>query len=201
MSGALSVPSTEHFEALSNAYAFLDERGLDSFSFFLEWRRHGDHYPVDERDGRLDVEYVRLFASGVSGAVSPPIESYYRSPIKGGESASFLAKLTREYASMGVRTVGGEAPDHVSTEMEVMSVLCAREAESWEASDQVGALRALKQQHRFLSSHLSAWVPQFHDRTLAADPLPYYRDLSTLTHALVIHETHFVPTLAKAATR
>ena len=29
MSGALSVPSTEHFEALSNAYAFLDERGLD----------------------------------------------------------------------------------------------------------------------------------------------------------------------------
>ncbi len=200
MSGALSVPSTGHFGALSNAFAFLDERGLDSFSFFLDWRRHGSHYPLDEHDAHLEVEYVRLFASGVSGAVSPPIESYYRSPAKSGEAA-FLASLTREYASMGVRAVGGESPDHVSTEMEIMSVLCDREAQAWEDADDGGALEALVQQHAFLKHHLSAWVPQFHERTLSADPLPYYRDLSTLTNALVMHETHFVPTLCEAAAR
>lgn len=141
----------------------------------------------------IEVDYVRLFASGMSGALAPPIESYYRVPAKGGGLAEYVAELQREYSAMDI-TIAGivEAPDHISTELDVMAHLCGAEADAWASEDLGAASEALELQGRFLRQHLTVWVPFFHQRVVAANPPPFYRDLIDSVLGLVIHDKDHV---------
>lgn len=198
LGGALLPPAEDHFELLAGAVAVLGERDLDSFAFSLSWHRLSGHFPVDIAGLGLDVDYVRLFASGRSGALAPPTESYYRVPAKGGGIAEFVADLQREYRSMGIASVGlGEAPDHVSTELEVMAFLCDLEARSW-AGEQIRLVDdTLALQHRFLRRHLGVWIPRFRRRVKDAPPSQFYVDVADAVHAFVVHDTDYVQLIRK----
>ena len=193
LGGALLPPAAEQFELLAGAVSVLDDRNIDMFAFSPAWRRLGRHFPVDIAANRLDVDYVRLFASGMSGALSPPTESYYRVPAKGGGIGEFVGDLQREYRAMGIASVGlEEAPDHISTELEVMAYLCDLEADAWAESQLQLVDDVLKLENRFLRQHLSVWIPLFLKRVHDADPLPFYRDLVDTVHSFVVHERDYV---------
>lgn len=186
-------PAAEQFELLAGAVSVLDDRNIDMFAFSLDWRRLGRHFPVDIAANRLDVDYVRLFASGMSGALSPPTESYYRVPAKGGGIGEFVADLQREYRAMGIASVGlEEAPDHISTELEVMAYLCDLEADAWAESQLQLVDDVLNLENRFLRQHLAVWIPLFLTRVHEADPSPFYRDLVDTVHSFVVHDRDYV---------
>ncbi len=193
LGAALTPPVQEQFDLFAEAAGVLADRDLDRFAFSPYWHRFGRHFPLDVVADGLDVDYVRLFASGMSRKVSPPSESHYRVETRGGDVAEFVAALQGEYRSMGIGSIGGEeAPDHASTELGVMALLCDREAIAW-AEDQTSALKeVLDLESQFLRRHLTAWIPQFRDLVRAADPTPFYLDLIEMVHAFVIHERDYV---------
>lgn len=202
LGGALLAPAEDEFEVLAAAADVLDGRDLDRFAFSPRWHRLRRHFPADISGLGLDVEYVRLFASGMSGALAPPTESYYRVPAKGGGIAEFVAAVQREYRSMGIASVGlEEAPDHVSTEMEVMAYLCNLEADAW-AQDQVRLVEdTIALEERFLRRHLCVWIPQFRRRALDAVPTPFYRDVVEAVHAYVVQDADYVQLMKKELVR
>jgi TorA maturation chaperone TorD len=199
LGGALLPPSKDRFALLEQAYSVLDQMDLDRFAFSLAWRRFGRHLPADITAGRLDVEYVRLFASGMSRSLSPPTESYYRVPAKGGGIAEFVASLQREYRALGLVSVGvNEAPDHLSTELEVMSYLCGTEGDAWNSGRETLAAELLERQRNFLRRHLVVWVPKFRSRVEEAQPIDFYRDLIDLVHAVVVHDQGYLSAILEA---
>ena len=195
---ALRSPNVERFEILASALDLLDGRELDRYPYLIPWRRFRDELRAVETIEPLEIEYVRLFGVGMGGTPATPTESYYRVPARDGGIADFVASLEREYRSMGLTSVGmTEAPDHISTEMDVMSYLCGVEADAWE-SDEVGpAMGTLRTEARFLGTHLAVWVPSFAERTRAASAAAFYRHLIDLLHAFVVHEGDFVRSIVK----
>ena len=204
LGAALTPPVQDQFDMLSEAVDVLGDRDVDSFAFSPYWRRFGCQFPVDVVANGLDVDYVRLFASGMAGRVSPPSESHYRVQMRGGDSAEFVAALQSEYHSMGIGSIDGEeAPDHITTELEVMARLCDREARAW-AEDQGATIEedrtptieeVLELESQFLRRHLTVWIPRFRDLVRSDDPSPFYVDLVEMVHAFVIHDRDYVQLL------
>ncbi len=193
LGGALLPPAAGQFDMLAGAVTVLNGRNIDMFAFSPDWRRFVRHFPADITGNSLEGDYIRLFASGRSGALSPPTESYYRVAAKGGGIAEFVAELQREYRSMGIASVGlDEAPDHISTEFEVMAHLCDLEASAW-ADEQIRLVGdVLDLQSRFLRHHLTVWIPLFRDRVHDANPSSFYLDLVDTVHAFVVHDNDYV---------
>ena len=193
LGGALLPPAARTFAMLEGAVGVLNQRDIDMFAFSPDWRRLGRHFPVDIAEAGLDVDYVRLFASGMSGALSPPTESYYRVPAKGGGIAEFVADLQHEYRAMGIASVGlDEAPDHIATELEVMAYLCDQEANAWASDQPILAGDVLELESRFLHRHLVVWVPLLRTRVHKARPSSFYRDLVDAVHSFVVHDRDYV---------
>jgi len=191
--GFLLPPRQDHFDLLAGAAEVLGDRDIDTFAFSPTWRRFVRHLPLEVEAARIEVDYVRLFASGMSGALAPPTESYYRVPAKGGGIAEYVAELQHEYSSMNIAIAGlEEAPDHISTELEVMAHLCGSEADAWSEEDLGAVSDALNLQSRFLHQHLTVWVPAFHQRVIAANPPSFYGDLIDAVLGLVIHDKDHV---------
>lgn len=193
LGGALLPPASTTFEMLAEAAGVLDERDIDMFALSPDWRRLGRHFPLDVSGAGLAVDYVHLFASGMSGALSPPTESYYRVPAKGGGIAEFVADLQREYRGMGLASVGlDESPDHIATELEVMAYLCDQEATAWAAKQPTLVGDVLRLESRFLHRHLAMWVSMFLDRVHDAKPSTCYLDLVDAVHSFIVHDTDYV---------
>jgi TorA maturation chaperone TorD len=190
---ALLPPERGRLEVLSSAFGILDEYDLDRFPYFIAWRNFVVVLESDVSPEELGIEYVRLFGVGFRGTPAIPTESNYRAPNRDGAVASFIASLEAEYRSMGLTSAGGaEAPDHISTELEVMSYLCGVEADAWESSHETLARNTLEIESSFVRSHLAVWIPMFASRVLAANPAPFYESASELVHAFVIHEDDYL---------
>ena len=193
LGGALLSPTEELFEVLTPAAQMLGQRDLDIYAFSRTWRRVEMHFQSDPDVESLDAEYIRLFAAGMSSSLSPPTESFYRVSSGDGNVAEFVAALQREYGAMGLDLRGAsEASDHLATELDVMSFLCGREAEAWEAERTREAADALDIEVRFLRRHLAVWVPIFSERVDAAQPGDFYRDLVDMVYAFVVHDVDYV---------
>lgn len=190
---ALLPPERERLELLASATATLESYDLDKYPYSIAWREFVvllDSY-ISPED--LGIEYVRLFGVGFSGTPAIPTESNYRAPNRDGAVAAFIAALQAEYRSMGLATTGsGEAPDDISTELEVMSYLCSLEADAWESGQESLAMGTMETESRFVRRHLRVWIPMFAGRVLAAQPAPFYERASKLVHAFVIHENDYL---------
>jgi TorA maturation chaperone TorD len=195
---ALRPPEIERVELLASAREFLDDRDLDRYPYSTNWQRFRDEFRSSSSLESLEVEYVRLFGVGMGGTPAMPTESYYRVPARDGGIAEFASNLQREYRSMGLTTVGtSESPDHISTEMEVMSYLCGLESEAWESERRRDAMDTIDREARFLRSHLAVWVPAFADRARAAGADGFYGRLVDLLHAYVVHDADYLRAIVK----
>ena len=199
---ALLPPEHERLEVLSSAIAILDGYDLDKFPYSIAWRRFAIVLESDASPEDLGIEYVRLFGVGFRGTPAIPTESNYRAPNRDGAVAAFIASLQAEYRSMGLVSAGGaEAPDHMSTELEVMSYLCGVEADAWESGQETLAMDTIRIEERFVRRHLAVWIPMFVDRVLAAEPSPFYERASELVHAFVIHESDYLAAVVARSTK
>jgi TorA maturation chaperone TorD len=195
---ALRPPEVERFELLMGARDFLDGCDLDRYPYSMDWRRFCDELGSVTSIEPLEVEYVRLFGVGMGGTPAMPTESVYRVPTGDGGIADFISSLQGEYRSMGLVSVdSAESPDHISTEMEVMSYLCGVEAEAWESEQSRLAVESLRVEARFLKGHLAVWVPMFAERARAANADGFYGHLIDLLHAYVVHEADYVHSIVK----
>ncbi len=190
---ALLPPEEGLTVTLQAAADYLEAQDLTHFAFYPYWLSFrsalADPPAVDE----LATTYVRLFASGVDGALCPPIESWYKTEARFGGTAKLVAALEADYRGLGLAVVGtAEPPDHASTQLEAMSALCAREAEAWRGSRDPDAADALGCQDRFLRAHLATWFGDFAARVRSADPDGWYHAVTKAVDAFVIQEADLV---------
>lgn len=185
-------PTDERIDMLVGGADHLHTLGVETFPFFLKWTAFlaelGRCVP-----NRLATEYVRLFASGMDGALCPPVESFYAANAKGGGIALVASNLDREYRSLGYLATGTtEPPDHLATELEVLSGMCGREAESWALEDLGEATGWMSREAAFLRRHPAAWFPAFRARVMEAETELYFVALAELGHAFVVHDLDFL---------
>ncbi|HSF87330.1 MAG TPA: molecular chaperone TorD family protein [Acidimicrobiia bacterium] len=186
--GALSHPGDEEFATLRAAGDVLQTFPIADFAYFGAWRRFQRALAGIPTATSLDAEYVRLFASGTDGALCPPIESFYVAKAEGGGIADTVATLQRTYHELGLRWLDAEAPDHIATELNVLSTLCGREADGWAADDARAAVRDLRRQNLFLRLHVLAWFTQFADRVRSASPDGFYALVVDAVDAFLTHD-------------
>jgi TorA maturation chaperone TorD len=190
---ALLPPERERLELLASAFGILEAYDLDKSPYSIAWHDFVELLQSSVSSEDLGIEYVRLFGVGFSGTPAMPTESDYRAPNRDGAVAAFVSSLQADYRSMGLISAGGgEAPDHISTEFEVMSYLCGVEADNWESGHENLAMDTIGIEARFVRRHLAVWIPMFASRVLAADPAPFYERASKLVHAFVIHEDDYL---------
>ena len=189
----LLPPEQERLELLASASGILDEYDLDKSPYSIAWHDFIAIVQSEVSPEDLGIEYVRLFGVGFSGTPATPTESDYRAPNRDGAGAAFVASLQAEYRSMGLISAdGGEAPDHISTELEVMSYLCGVEADNWETGQENLAMDTLGIEAGFVRRHLAVWIPVFASRVQAAAPGSFYECATKLVHAFVIHENDYL---------
>ena len=82
--------------------------------------------------------------------------------------------------------------------MEFVAVLCGREAQAWEARSRARAVVSLRQQERFLDSHLARWFPDFAERVRAADADGMYAALCEGAQAFIGYDVDLVDLLLEA---
>ncbi len=194
LGGALLPPDEERIEALFAAAGYLDGMNIEAFPYYLQWNALLGVLEELPEDASLDGEYIRLFASGVDRTLCPPIESFYRGGAEGGDSARVTADVQRHTLSLGLSTTGAaEAPDHISSELEVMSALCAREATGWTGGVMADVEAAMRDQHRFLLTHLAVWLPSFAARVRdATGGEGVYGALVDFCHGYVVNDVSYV---------
>ncbi|GAB4334357.1 MAG: hypothetical protein Kow0010_21300 [Dehalococcoidia bacterium] len=70
-----------------------------------------------------------------------------------------VADLEASYHQAALRHTGPTPPDHLGAELSFLSVLCAQEAEGWEAGRRDRVMALLRRQAAFLDDHLCRWLP------------------------------------------
>jgi TorA maturation chaperone TorD len=196
--GALLPPEDGLTETLQAAAAYLEERDLAKFVFYPHWLTFRSALLDPPAGSELATAYVRLFASGVDGALCPPTESWYRTEARFGGTAELVAALEADYRALGLAVVGtSEPPDHATPQLEAMSALCGQEAAAWRLRQDPEAAAALERQGRFLRSHLATWFGDFAARVRKADPGGFYHAVTSVVDAFIIQEVDLVRALRR----
>jgi len=194
----LLPPSSERLEMLAESVLLLNTLGIEEYAFAPAWNRVVQLMAAPPDLSELDTEYVRMFESGVDSALCPPNESFYTTSARTGGTATALSELSRLYRELGLTAGGVQSiqPDHVSTELEVMSALCAQEADLAERAEHHFAGEVLNHEQAFLTAHLAGWFPMFAERVSAASPPFFYEATVVAADAFVRHDTEWVTELS-----
>lgn len=189
----LLPPEPGMAETLDAAADYLESKDLTQFAFYPYWLDFRGALAEAPEADELAVGYVRLFASGVDGALCPPTESWYKTEARFGGTAELVAALEADYHALGLAVVGtAEPPDHAATQLEAMSALCAQEAAAWRTRQDPAAAEALGRQDRFLRAHLATWFGDFAARVRSVDSSGWYRAATDAVDAFIIQEVDLV---------
>jgi len=195
---ALLPPESGMTETLRAAADYLEARDLAWLAFYPHWLAFRVALLDAPTDEELATTYVRLFASGVDGALCPPTESWYKTDARSGGTAELVAAIEQDYRTLGFATIGtAEPPDHAATQLEAMSALCRQEAEAWRIQHDADAASALERQDRFLRTHLATWFGDFAARVRRTDQNGWYCSVTEAVDAFVIQEVDLVRALRR----
>lgn len=198
-SAAFLPPVPERLGDLIAGADTLEAMGLPYLAFYSEWLPWRQALNSVHDVIELEVEYVRMFATGVAGAVSPPTESSYTADPIRGEVGEVLASLRSAYNDYRLEPTDAVADtlDHISIELEVMSALCAGEAEARGDENDRRTIVTLENERSFLADHLMVWLPEFVDRIAATETVPFYATLGPAVASFVHHDLGVVRFLSK----
>lgn len=200
-SAAFLPPQPERLVDLLAGADMLEGMGLSYLAFYHEWVPWREALNDVDDVISIDIEYVRMFTTGVAGAVSPPTESFYTAdPIK-GEVAEVLANLRRLYDKCRLEPTAAVADtlDHVSIQLEVMSALCAREAEARAEGNDRRLELTLDNEFEFLGTHLGVWLPEFVERIASVETAPFFATLGPAVASFVHHDAGVIRFLSQSA--
>ena len=138
---------------------------------------------LEQREA-LGVAYARLFL-GPFEILAAPYASHYLDSSQQlmGEVSQEAARAFTE-AGLGFPPGPGEAPDHVTHELEFMYYLAYQEARTAETIWR-------QRQYRFWTSHLSRWLSRLAKLTVQADCHPFYTALGEFVLAFSQDETAY----------
>jgi DMSO reductase family type II enzyme chaperone len=146
-------------------------------------------------------EHVLLFCRQVQ---CPPYESAYgEAPRMAGKPAA-LADIAGFYRAFGLAPAETQPDleDHVSTELEFMSVLALKEAYALAEGHADGLAVTREAGARFVADHLGRWAEAFAREVQSASPLAYYTAAAELLAAWIGSETgHLDVAPARVTTR
>jgi len=173
----------------------LNELGVGAFSFSGALRSWGD--ALSSAPETMATEYVRLFGSGIDGAVCPPIESQHLGVNLVGDPARHAGRIEDLMRRSGFTARSDDrSPDHLIVELELASALCGAEAAERAAGDT--GRRWLEWQQELVVV-LAMWVPGFARTVAERDRSGVYAALSDATAAFVLHEHDLVRVLLQAS--
>jgi TorA maturation chaperone TorD len=193
----MEPPSANHIEMVMAAGAVLDGMTIDDYAYYGQWLDLMAVFDEGLDVDALETEFVRLFASGTDHALCPPIETFYVADAESGGIAAVMAELQRVYSGLGLSPLGGESADHISTQLAVLSELCAREAEAWSREDFDEVARHLAHQRLMLGGHVARWIPAFRARMLAANAVGFYPAVIEAMFAFVVHDADWARMLGE----
>ncbi|MEW6303066.1 MAG: molecular chaperone TorD family protein [Verrucomicrobiota bacterium] len=118
----------------------------------------------EEEFAAFESDYIAIFGHAARG--SCPLNEIEYGDLKADPlfQPHRLADLAAFYAAFGLEMVedGGERQDHICVELELMSVLTAKEADALEHQLDDGELAVCREAQRmFLREHLGRWTPAF----------------------------------------
>ena len=136
--------------------------------------------PVADLADALAVEYTRLFL-GPGGHISPheSVQIKRGSGILWGPETSAVRRAYRE-AGFDLGETETDIPDHLSVELDFLSLLAAEEAEAWAAKDKDRTSKILRLQHKFVSQHLGKWVAAFCKKVAEQAEFAFYPAFATM---------------------
>jgi TorA maturation chaperone TorD len=198
-SAAFLPPQPERLLDLMAGADMLEGMGMSHLAFYREWVPWGEALRDIDDVTLIDVEYVRMFTTGVTGAVSPPTESFYTADPIRGEVAEVLGDLRLVYDRYRLEptTAVADTLDHVSIQLEVMSALCAREADALVDGNDRRLDLTLANQLEFIETHLGVWLPAFVDRIASVETTPFYATLGPAVASFVHHDTGVIRFLSR----
>ncbi len=195
--GAMQPPDADRIEGVLAAADMLDGLGVDDFAFAISWRAFTttlEEFPPLED---LETEYIRLFIPGAGGGLCPALESEYLA--RPGPGAALVAvELEQQYRQLGLALAPQvvHTADHAATELEVMAVLCHREAHAREEDELGEVVEVVRAEWSFLNRHLARWFPLFARRLRNASPSGFFPALVDAADAFVRHDHELVTILA-----
>jgi TorA maturation chaperone TorD len=142
------------------------------------------------RGDALALEYTRLFARDVP---CPPYESSYR-PQGTFSRVQLLSELSAFYAAFGLKVAEAhkELPDHISLQLEFLSILYGKEALALEQGWTDKALVSRDARHKFVAEHLG-WLSRFAERLHQRASLSFYPAAIAWITALLAAEPDHAP--------
>ncbi len=129
----------------------------------------------DTAQEQLSIDHAELFL-GPFNLIAAPYGSVYLEKNRQLMGDTTIAVL-KIYQEAGLSVDEKEPPDHVAIELEFMSYLCIREAESRAEGKASDAEKFLGWQRDFYHSYLS-WVPSLCDTIRTGTKSPFYRSLA-----------------------
>lgn len=109
----------------------------------------------------LAIEYTRLFL-GPGKHISPheSVQLKRGSGILWGPETPVVRQSYRD-AGFDMGETETDIPDHISVELDFLSLLAREESEAWTDQNPDRAAEVLKLQHGFISKHLGKWASAF----------------------------------------
>lgn len=137
----------------------------------------GDEFEVGrfaDLSEALGVEYTRLFL-GPGHHISPheSVQLKRGSGILWGPETSAVRQTYRA-AGFDLGESETDIPDHLSVELDFLSLLSSEEAHAWRDRNQNRAAKFLHLQHDFISRHLGKWAAAFCAKVTEAAEFSYY---------------------------
>lgn len=178
-------PSADGAEEVFLGMEALEDMGLGQFAFAAAVRRWVSAL-ADADWAAAGEEQVRLFGSGMDGAVCPPIESQCLGDNRAGDPARYAARLERLMRRAGLAVRHPEwPPDHLLVELELGSALCRGEAEAREAD--ADAATWLEQEQELVGV-MTDWVPALAATVAERDRVGVLRALTRASADYVLHD-------------
>ncbi len=164
---ATRYPKAEWFNTdfLSVLHSFLTQLEVDASEFDI---------PLEISDQFLEdvqVDYTRLFINGVPKVVAPPFGSVYIDGSLNGTTADVTLAFYRQH---GFETITREFPDHLTTELEFLSLQFKEDREVAE---------------EFIEKLLLPWFTTFRDLVLKEAETGYIRVVIELIDFFIREES------------
>ena len=143
----------------------------------------------------LQVDFSRLFI-GPYNLLAPPYGSVYleeENKIMGESTIDVIEKY--QTAGVEISDNFGEAPDHISAELEFMSFLIFKEIETFQSETEITPQELLFQQNEFLQRHLGNWVKDLSDKMEQHAESNFYRSLAVATSIFVREDLEYLCSL------
>lgn len=196
LASGFNRPSAALTEQIQSGIVALEDLGLGMFSFAQQMRRW-DVALGEASPEAVANEYVRLFGSGMDGAVCAPIESQHLGVNLVGDAARHAGRIEDLMRRSGFEAdLDERPPDHLAVELELASAFCGAEAT---ARGDGGTPAVWLEWLQELVDVLAMWIPRFATTVAERDRVGVFGALGEATAAFVMHEYDIVRVLIGAA--